>query len=63
MKCPSYLNILETFFRDIETTNSNFINLDSEAKFIWLLSNEDTHIITQLSKFINTIIDNKHAQV
>ena len=56
MICPMYQNIRTTVFNDIAITNSNFPNLDMEGKFIWLLSNEDNHIIIQLSKLINTIL-------
>ena len=56
MICPAYQSTRDIIISDIEATYKNFANLDLEARFVWLLSNEDIHIIAKLSKLINTIL-------
>ena len=52
--CPKYSHLREVLFKDISTLYKNFDSLNNMNKFIWLLSNEDQYILTELSSFIST---------
>jgi len=52
MECPLYNSLRQSFFNWITTVNKNYCKLPSKAKFIWLLSNENSDICQNLSKFI-----------
>ena len=56
MICPAYDDSRKCIFDKIGQQNNNFINMSIENKFVWLLSNEDTFLIHQLSKLINEIM-------
>ena len=57
MICPKHTEIRNNVFDIIDAENKNFKALDTESKFIWLLSNEDKQVITNLVKLINKITD------
>ena len=56
MTCSAHKDIREAIFTNIACINKNFNSLDNDAKFIWLLSNEDKPIILHISKLINAIL-------
>lgn len=50
--CIFYENYRKPFFGSISHYNQNFKNMSNEAKFIWLLTNEDERILKELGLYI-----------
>jgi hypothetical protein len=53
--CPLYSSERQTFFHNILKYNTNFIHLSSKEKFQWLMSNEDSMLLTKLGHFLTSI--------
>jgi hypothetical protein len=51
--CPFYNIERQTLLQIVNNSNNNFSQLPDEAKFIWLMANEDSDIMYALAKFIN----------
>ena len=63
MECPSYNNLRQLFFESIFRLNTNFVDLDNEAKLIWLLSNEDQSICINFAKFIHKCFEVRSTKI
>ena len=57
MICSKHDKDRNSVFSNICEMNKNFASLDTDSKFIWLLSNEDKQVITNLAKLVNSILN------
>ena len=42
----------ESFFKPIKILNKNFVFLNKEQNFVWLMSSEDSEVLTFFSKYL-----------
>lgn len=52
--CDSYRNERTQLYESLSKLCMNFNNLNSEQKFVWMFSNEDSIVINEVSKYIYT---------
>jgi len=57
MSCSKFLEIRTNFFHSIEEINFDFKNYTLDMKFTFLLSCQDTEVISKLSSFLDLIYD------
>ena len=57
MRCSKHEQQRNSIFKSITELNKNFKSLDTESKFVWLLSNEDKQVILLVAKLINNILN------
>ena len=50
--CDAYRNERTQLYESMSKLCSNFIDMNSEQKFVWMLSNEDSIVINEVSKYI-----------
>ena len=50
--CPVYENLRRSLFRMCSNTSIHFESMSNEEKFIFILSNEDVNVVSQLGSFI-----------
>ena len=55
LKCSSLECERVSIISNIVKSYKNFHNLDYQSQFIWLMSNEDSHIFNQVSNLINNL--------
>jgi len=50
----AYRNERTQLYESLSKLCSNFIDMNSEQKFVWMFSNEDSIVINEVSKYIYT---------
>ena len=59
LECNMFTDERTAFLYQIQNKYSQFITLDNKEKFIFLLQNEDTQVITWTAKFIHHAMKKK----
>jgi hypothetical protein len=57
VNCPRYENLRKEFYKEITERNVHFPAYPPRAKFLWLMSNEDSVTQNHLAKYLKESLD------
>lgn len=53
LECPKYENIRQRYINEVTSECNNFISLNNEQRFIWLMTNESKNVIIKTINFVD----------
>ncbi len=60
MKCNKLQHLRLDVLEKIKKINKNFVNLNTNARFQWLMVSEDNTIISYIDKLLNILNDERN---